>query len=123
MSDGTLTLYGVTVVWDGVPLGGEVRAYDEAMRAKAGDLDLIERLSLAVLNYRRPASEEAYTLDDLRALPLNGDTVTSLRAVVDAIQAVMKGEVMGRTVTTATRRPRRTGGASGSASPATGTPR
>ena len=117
-----LTLYGVTVLWDGVPLGGEVRAYDEAQQRKGGDVELIESLSLAILNYRRPAASEPFTLDRLRTLPMDGSTVTSLREVVEAIQGVMKGEIRARTETRKRNPGRATGGASGQPS-ATTTPR
>lgn len=126
MTDGTLTLYGVTVVWDGVPLGGEVRAYDEAIRAKGAELELIESLALTVLNLRRPASMEAFTREKLHALPFNGDTIHSLQVVTNAIQAVMKGEILGAVKPSGKpkpTRPRATGGASGQPSPGTTAPR
>lgn len=121
MSD-TLTLYGVKVVWDGIPLGGEVRAYDEATREKKGDLHIIEQMALTVLNMRRPASSDAYTLEKLRALPFNGDTVTSIYTVIAAIQGAMKGEMMGRTESGTPTPPLSTGIDSGSMSPATAIP-
>lgn len=118
----TLTLYGVEVVWDGVPLGGEVKAFDEAERQKMSDMEKIEHVSLAVLNLRRPVNDAAYTLDELRKMPLNGDTVSSLIDLQKAVSAVMTGEKLGTTTKTA-RRPRQTGTASGPPSAATTAPR
>lgn len=119
----TMTLYGVEVVWDGVPLGAEVRAFDEAARQEMSPLEKLEHVALASLNVRRAAADALYTLEDLRNMPLNGDTVMSLLALQEAVGAVMKGEMVGTTnQTKRARRPRPTGPASGQPSAATTAP-
>lgn len=89
-----LNVFGRRVSFDGVPLGAEVRAYDEALRANEGkpsEVSIIYALALAVINYRlRPPT--LLTAADLDLMPLSAETVSGLRVVVQSIGEAMSGE-------------------------------
>lgn len=108
----TLSIFGRTVVWDGLPLGGEVRAYDEALRSDKGEVHIIYALAVAILNLRQPASAGTVTPADLDGLPFSGQTTDDILTVIDAIREAMAGKKATAALRQTTQS-RMTGGASG----------